>query len=48
MLGNVYQNYMMISECNDGQIPVNKICFESKIESKYLAAISEIYEKFVF
>lgn len=48
MLGNVYQNYMMISECNDGQIPVNKICFESKIESKYLAAISEIYENFVF
>lgn len=48
MLGNVYQSYLMISECNDGQIPVNAICFESKIQSKYLAAISEIQQKFVF
>jgi len=48
MLGNVYQNYLMISECNDGQIPVNAICFESKIQSKYLSAISGIYQKFVF
>lgn len=48
MLGNVYQSYLMISECNDGQIPVNAICFESKIQSKYLASISEIYQKFVF
>ena len=38
----------MISECNDGQIPVNAICFESKIQSKYLAAISDIHQKFVF
>ena len=48
MLGNVYQSYLMISECNDGQIPVNAICFESKIQSKYLAAISDIHQKFVF
>ncbi len=48
MLGNVYQSYLMISECNDGQIPVNTICFESKIQSKYLAAISDIHQKFVF
>lgn len=48
MLGNVYQNYLMISECSDGQLPVNAICFESKIQSKYLTAISEIYLKFVF
>lgn len=48
MLGNVYQSYLMVSECNDGQIPVNAICFETKIQSKYLAALSEIYEKFVF
>lgn len=48
MLGNVYQSYLMISECNDGQIPVNSICFESKIQSKYLSAISDIYKKFVF
>lgn len=48
MLGNVYQSYLMISECNDGQIPVNAICFETKIQSKYLAAISDIHQKFVF
>lgn len=48
MLGNVYQNYLMISECNDGQIPTNAICFESKIQSKYLAQISGIHQKFVF
>lgn len=48
MLGNVYQSYLMISECNDGQIPVNAICFESKIQSKYLVAISDIHQKFVF
>lgn len=48
MLGNVYQNYLMVSECNDGQIPVNEICFETKIESKYLSPISEIYKKFKF
>ena len=48
MLGNVYQNYLMIGECNDGQIPVNAICFEAKLESKYLAAISDIHRKFVF
>lgn len=48
MLGNIYQSYLMISECNDGQIPVNSLCFESKIQSKNLDAISEIYKKFVF
>ncbi len=48
MLGNVYQSYLMISECNDGQIPVNSICFESKLQSKYLKPIEEIYPDFVF
>lgn len=48
MLGNVYQNYLMIGECNDGQIPVNAICFESKIQSKCFAALSDIHQKFVF
>ena len=48
MLGNVYQNYLMISECSDGQIPVNPICFETKLQSKNLASISGIYSKFVF
>lgn len=48
MLGNVYQSYLMINKCNDGQIPVNPICFETKLESKYLASMSQIHEKFVF
>ena len=49
MLGNVYQSYLMIGECQDGQIPVNKISFESKMESRnYLAPLSEIHHKFVF
>ena len=48
MLGNVYQNYLMISECNDGQIPVNKLSFESKVQSRYLSGMSETYKKFVF
>lgn len=48
MLGNVYQSYLMISECNDGHIPVNPICFKSKIESKYLSGISDIYKNFEF
>ncbi len=48
MLGNVYQNYLMISECNDGQIPVNAICFEAKIQSKYLEPIADIHQGFVF
>lgn len=48
MYGNVYQSYLMISECNDGQIPVNEKCFQSKIESKYHKGIGEIYDKFTF
>lgn len=48
MLGNSYQSALMITKCNEGQIPVNKTCFNTKIESKYLAPISGIYEKFVF
>lgn len=48
MLGNVYQSTLMISKCNEGQIPVNATCFDSKIQAKNLAAIKDIYQKFVF
>ena len=48
MLGNVYQNTLMISKCNDGELPINKKCFISKIQTKNLAPIEEIYYKFVF
>ena len=48
MLGNSYQSFLMITEANDGQLPVNETCFKSKIESKYLKPISFIYRSFVF
>ena len=48
MLGNAYQNELMISRCNDGQIPINETCFKEKISQKNLAPIAEIYDKFVF
>lgn len=48
MMGNVYQSMLMISECSDGQIPVNATSFESKIQSKELQPIEDIYTKFVF
>ena len=48
MLGNVYQTTLMITECNDGQIPVNPLCFDAKIKARNLAPISEIYKNFVF
>ena len=48
MLGNVYQNMLMISECNEGQIPINKESFNSKISIRHLSPIQEIYKKFVF
>ena len=48
MLGNVYQSTLMVSKCADGQIPVNPICFDSKIAAKNLAPLSEIYENFTF
>ena len=48
MLGSGYQNTLMISKCNDGEIPINKKCFISKIQTKNLAPLEEIYFKFVF
>lgn len=48
MLGNVYQNTLMISECSDGQIPINETCFFAKIENRNFLPIKGIYEKFVF
>ena len=48
MLGNVYQSTLMISKCNDGQIPLNETCFKEKIKSKNLAYIGDIYTNFEF
>lgn len=48
MLGNNYQNTLMISRCSDGQIPINKDCFETKLEQKNYSEIKNIYSKYKF
>lgn len=48
MMGNVYQTTLMITECSDGQIPVNEACFKTKIDSRYLKPVEGIYKKFTF
>ena len=48
MLGNVYQNLLLVSMNNEGQLPLNKTCFLSKIDTKNLAPIRSIYGRFVF
>lgn len=48
MLGNVYQSYLMISECNDGYIPVNERCFKTKIEGRNMKALEETYRNLKF
>ena len=48
MLGNKYQNMLMISKMNEGQIPVNETCFKEKISGKNYKEISNIYNKFAF
>lgn len=48
MLGNYYQNMLMISRNNEGQIPLNEECFMSKLEQKNYSKIKDIYNKFVF
>ena len=47
MLGNSYQNLLMISRCSDGQIPINHDCFDAKLEQKYYSAIKNIYSKYI-
>lgn len=48
MLGHSYQNTLMISNCNEGQIPINKESFKEKISQGNLSAIEDIYKKFSF
>ncbi len=48
MLGNKYQNMLMISKMNEGQIPVNETCFKEKTSGKNYKEINNIYKKFVF
>ena len=48
MLGNYYQNLLMISRNNEGQIPINDECFNTKTDQKNYKSIKDIYMKFVF
>lgn len=48
MLGNKYQNILMISRCSDGQIPVNEECFNQKTEIKSYAPLKNINSKYHF
>ena len=48
MLGNNYQNILMISRNSDGQIPINKECFKTKINRNNYSAIKDIYQKYTF
>lgn len=48
MLGNVYQNTLMISKCSDGQIPLNNEAFNQKVSQAAFTPIKEIYNNFIF
>ena len=48
MMGNVYQSDLMVSMCSDGQIPINKTCFDAKCKNKNYEELKNISEKFVF
>lgn len=44
MLGASYQNILMIAECQDGQIPLNKECFEEKCVNE-LSPLKDIIDE---
>lgn len=49
MLGNAYQNTLMISYSQGGQIPINKTCYEKKCsESQELKELMALKNEFVF
>ena len=48
MLGNVYQNMLMITESQGGEIPVNKTAFETRVNSQYLKPLSGLRSRMVF
>ena len=48
MLGGVYQNTLMVSQCSDGQLPVNEAVFHTKLENRALEALEEVYTQFRF
>ena len=48
MLGNPYQTSLMITNCSDGQLPLNKTSFNEKCTAKYLQKLPELANRFVF
>ena len=48
MLGNRYQNLLMISMNAEGQIPVNRECFGDKTAQQNYGALQEIYKNYYF
>lgn len=48
MLGNVYQNTLMVSVCSDGQIPMSQECFMSKVDQDAYEGILNAYENYHF
>ena len=48
MMGNVYQNMMMISMSSEGQIPINTKTFDEKTQQNYYAPIKKIKDNIVF
>lgn len=48
MLGNAYQNTLMISMCSDGQIPVNETCFNEKTDQQNYKPLKNICMNFWF
>lgn len=48
MLGNNYQNLLMISRCSDGQIPINETCFDTKTSQNNYAVLDDIIRNYTF
>ena len=48
MLGNVYQNKLMVSIASDGQIPLNRDCFDDKCSGRNYAGIKDVCKNYVF
>ena len=49
MLGNSYQNKLMLSYAQDGQVPINKTCFEEKCNSsEELKPLIKVKDNLVF
>ena len=48
MLGNVYQNMLMISMSSEGEIPINAKTFDEKMQQNYYTPIKKIKDNLVF